>query len=146
MIDAAARGDAADALGQLHRLLAAGEDPAGLLPQMAGVLRRLVTAGQLVELAERSGKRPNLRGALGQAGVVPFKLGEAERQLRQLGRERIGNLLRWLLEADLALKGSHSRGDAARRTIERLIVRLSKVADERQEARARVERQASRAG
>jgi DNA polymerase III subunit delta len=131
MIDAAARGDAADALAQLDRLLGAGEDPTGLLPQFAGVLRRLVIAGRLVEMAERDGRRANLRAALQEAGVVHFKLADAERQLRQLGRERIGRLLRWLLEADLALKGSHSQRDAARRTIERLIVRLSKAADDR---------------
>lgn len=137
MIDAAARGDAPDALKQLDRLLAGGEDPVGLLPQMSGVLRRFVIAGRLVEAAERGGRRPNLRAALQEAGIPPFKLGEAERQLRQIGRQRAGKLLNWLLEADLALKGSHSRADRARRVLETLIIRLASAADDRRHKRQR---------
>lgn len=131
MIDSAARGDAPEALRQLDRLIGAGEDPAGLMPQMAGVLRRFVIAGRLVEAAERAGRRPNLRAALQEAGIPPFKLTEAEQQLRQIGRIRAGKLLRDLLAADLALKGSHSRGAPARRVLERLIVQLSRAADPR---------------
>jgi DNA polymerase-3 subunit delta len=134
MIEAAAHGDAAAALLQLDRLIAAGEEPQGVLPQMAGVLRRFVIAGRLIEAAERAGRRPNFRAALQEAGVKHFKLAEAESQLRQLGRQRIGRLLRQLLDADLALKGSHSQRDAARRVVERLIVQLSKAADQRKAA------------
>jgi len=47
MIDAAADGRAADALGQLNRLIASGEKPFGLLPQMASSLRRFSTAVHL---------------------------------------------------------------------------------------------------
>jgi DNA polymerase-3 subunit delta len=131
MIDAAACGDAAEALVQLDRLISAGEEPQGVLPQMAGVLRRFVIAGRLIEEAERAGRRPNFRAALADAGVVHFKLAEAEGQLRQIGRQRIARLPRQLLDADLALKGSHSQRDAARRVVERLIVQLSKAADPR---------------
>ena len=131
MIDAAARGDAAEALRQLDRLLASGEDPLGVLPQMAGVLRRFAVAGRIVEAAERAGRRPNLHAALQHAGILPFKLADAERQLRQIGRHRTNQLLRQLLEADLALKGSHSRPALARRVLERLIVGLSAAADTR---------------
>ncbi len=50
----------------------------------------------------------------------------AEAQLRQLGPRRAGQLYRWLLEADLALKGGSSSGDRERLVLEQLIVRMSR--------------------
>jgi DNA polymerase-3 subunit delta len=50
----------------------------------------------------------------------------AERQLKQLGRDRAGKLYQWLLEADLAMKGTHSQPDRARFVLEQLILGLSK--------------------
>jgi DNA polymerase-3 subunit delta len=126
MIDAAADGRAADALGQLDRLMASGEKPFGLLPQMASSLRRFPTAVQLIEAAEKNRQRLPPREALAQAGVIPFKLGDAERQLRQIGRQRAKQLTQWLLAADLAMKGHNSSDERARMEIERLIIRLSK--------------------
>lgn len=125
MIDAATDGRAAAALAQLGRLIAAGEKPHGLLPQMASSLRRFATAMELVEAAEARRQRLPLRNALSQAGVLPFKLNDAERQLRQIGRARAQQLTRWLLAADLALKSHNSADDAARLELERLIVRLA---------------------
>jgi DNA polymerase-3 subunit delta len=125
MIDAAADGRAADALGQLDRLITSGEKPFGLLPQMASSLRRFPTAVQLIEAAERNRQRLPPRDALAQAGVIPFKLGDAERQLRQIGRQRAKQLTQWLLAADLAMKGYNSSDERARMEIERLIIRLS---------------------
>ena len=55
MVDAAADGRAADALGQLDRLIASGEKPHGLLPQMSSSLRRFATALELFESAEAEG-------------------------------------------------------------------------------------------
>jgi DNA polymerase-3 subunit delta len=128
MIDAAADGRAADALAQLDRLLAAGEEPHALLPQMASTLRRFALAVRLFDRAERRGTPTTLRAALEQAGMLPFKLGDAERQLRQIGRPRARQLYRWLLAADLELKGYNSSKAAARRVIELLILRLSREA------------------
>jgi DNA polymerase-3 subunit delta len=125
MIDAAADGRAADALAQLDRLISAGEKPHGLLPQMASSLRRFATAVQLIETAESEKRRLPLRDALSQAGVLPFKLSDAERQLRQIGRPRARQLTSWLLAADLAIKGHNSSDDRARIELERLIVRLA---------------------
>jgi hypothetical protein len=71
-----------------------------------------------------------LRDALSQAGVLPFKLSDAERQLRQIGRPRATQLTRWLLAADLAIKGHNSSDDRARIELERLIVRLASSAAE----------------
>jgi len=125
MVDAAADGRAAEAIQQLGRLIAAGEKPQGLLPQMSHSLRQLAAATQLIELADATGSRLSLSSALKQAGVPPFKLATAERQLRQLGRERAGKLTAWLLAADLAVKGPNSADARARIELERLIVRLS---------------------
>jgi DNA polymerase III subunit delta len=125
LVDAVADGRAADALAQLHRLIAAGEKPHGLLPQMAHSLRQLAAATRLIEAAEQHKIRLSLRSALEQAGVPPFKLATAERQLRQLGRDRARQLTSWLLAADLAMKGYNSADARARLELERLIVRLS---------------------
>jgi DNA polymerase-3 subunit delta len=125
MIDAAADGRAAEALAQLDRLVASGEKPFALLPQMASSLRRFPTAVQLIEAAEKNRQRLPPREALAQAGVIPFKLGDAERQLRQIGRQRAKQLTQWLLAADLAMKGYNSSDERARMEIERLIIRLS---------------------
>jgi DNA polymerase III subunit delta len=125
MIDAAADGRAADGLLQLDRLMTSGEKPFGLLPQMASSLRRFPTAVQLIEAAEKNRQRLPPREALAQAGVIPFKLGDAERQLRQIGRQRAKQLTHWLLAADLAMKSHNSSDERARMEIERLIIRLA---------------------
>lgn len=127
MIDAAADGRADEALEQLRRLLAAGEEPHGLLPQTASSLRKFALAVRLFELAER--RQPiTLRQALERAGVPPFKLNDAERQLKQIGRARARQLYRQLLAADLATKDYNSSTDRARRVLETLIIRLSQQA------------------
>jgi DNA polymerase-3 subunit delta len=124
MVDAAADGHTSEALAQLDRLIASGEKPHGLLPQMASSLRRFATALDLMEAAAQEGRRLPPREALAQAGVLPFKLTDAERQFRQLGRRRAGMMTQWLLAADLAVKSYNSSDDRARIEIERLIVRL----------------------
>jgi DNA polymerase III subunit delta len=134
LVDAAAEGRAADALGQLHRLIAAGEKPQALLPQMGHSLRQLATATRLIESAEGAKSRLSLRSALEQAGAPPFKLATAERQLRQLGRGRAKQLISWLLAADLAMKGHNSADARARLELERLIVRLSSANSDRAQA------------
>jgi len=126
MIDAMADGAAADALAQLDRLLLAGEQPIGLMAQVSSTLRRFSAAACLYQHAEAQGRRMPLRSALEQAGVIKFKLGDAERQLKQIGRARTAQLDRWLLDADLAMKGHNSAPARARLELERLIVRLGR--------------------
>jgi DNA polymerase-3 subunit delta len=128
MIDAAADGRAANALAQLDRVIASGEKPQGLFPQMASSLRRFPCATSLIEAAEADRRRLPVRDALSQAGVPPFKLSDAERQLKQIGRNRAKQLTRWLLAADLATKGHNSSDERARNELERLIVRLASTA------------------
>jgi DNA polymerase-3 subunit delta len=128
MIDAAADGRASEALEQLDRLLAAGEEPHALLPQMASTFRRFALAVRMYDQAERRGRSMSLRQALEAAGMLSFKISDAERQLRQIGRPRARQLYPWLLAADLELKGYNSTKDRARRVLEILIVRLSRQA------------------
>jgi DNA polymerase-3 subunit delta len=128
MLDAATGGNAADALKQLDRLLGAGENPIAILAQIASTLRRFAAATQLIEQAEVAGRRIALRQALETAGFKPFVIRKAEPQLRQLGRHRGAKLYGWLLEADLALKGTSSQPARARLVLEKLIVRLSRAA------------------
>jgi DNA polymerase-3 subunit delta len=126
---AAASGDAAEALRQLDRALQSGEHPVGLLAQLSWSLRRFAVATRIYERAERRGQRLALRDALLQAGFRNWPanaLAEAEQQLKQIGRDRAGQILKWLLDADLALKGSHSSPPQARFVLEQLFLRLAK--------------------
>jgi len=131
MIDAAAAGDAGEALLQLDRLIRSGEAPVALLAQIGSTLRRFAAASQLVEQAERAGRRPNLQHCLAEAGFPKFVLSKAESQMRQIGRGRTRQLHRWLLEADLALKGAMSSPSRARLVLEELIVKLARQTDPR---------------
>jgi len=123
MLDAAMDGNVREAMLQLDRLLASGEQPVGLLGQISASLRRFAAATQQIIQAERDGRRINVRAALEQVGVRSFVLQRAERQLRLLGRKRGEQLYRWLLEADMALKGESTM--PPRLLLERLIIRLS---------------------
>ena len=129
MIDAATDGDAAEALRQLDNLLQSGENPLALFGSISWSLRRFAAATRLVQMAEQHGQRISLPAALERAGFKKWPHGamdNAARQLRQLRRERAGRLYQWLLETDLALKGSHSTPRRARFILEQLMVRLSK--------------------
>ena len=114
MLDAALNGNVRNALVQLDRLLASGEQPVGLLGQIAASLRRLAAATQWISQAEAAGRRTSLRDALEQVGVRSFVLQKAERQLRQLGSRRGEQLDRWLLQADMDIQGRQHDAAAAR--------------------------------
>lgn len=128
MIDLALAGEAAGAIEQLDRLLAAGEHPIGLLAQCGASLRRLAAATRLVAQADAQKQRIQLRQALEQAGVKtwPAAMNKAEAQLRQLSRSRGEQIYRWLLEADLAMKGSSSAPARARSVLEQLFAKMAK--------------------
>jgi len=131
MIDAALEGRAPEAMKQLDRLLSSGEHPIALLAQMASTLRRFAAATRMLEAAEQGGRRAQSRALLQEAGVKPFVLEKAERQWRQLGRRRAGQIYQWLLDADLALKGPSSTPKRGRWVLEQLVARMSTAADPR---------------
>lgn len=137
MLDAMLRGDARDALVQLDHLLVGGEVPIALLAQIGSSLRRLAAAARWIEQGEQTGRPLTLRQALERAGVKPFLIAKVEPQLRHLGRTRAGQLYRWLLDADLALKGGSSTAVRARMVLERLIIRVAAPAPPKAAALAR---------
>ena len=128
MLDLAAAGNAGEAILQLDRLLAAGENPIAILAQIGSSLRRFAATARIVERDQLAGRRTSLRQALERAGVRSFVIGKAETQLRQLGRDRSRRLYRQLLEADLAFKGASSSPARARIVLERLIAEMSTAA------------------
>lgn len=120
MLDAALDGQTAQALHLLDRLLLSGENPVGLLAQIASSLRRLAQAAQAVRRHQALGRRLPLQTALSDAGTPTFFLQKAERQLRHLGYARAVRLHQVLLEADMALKGTGAL--PPRIVLERLLV------------------------
>ena len=125
MLDAACDGKIADAIKQLERLIYSGEHPIAILGQVAFPLRRFALATTIYRKAERERSRISLGSALKQAGVQHYFLSAAERRLKRLGRHRAGALHRWLLEADMAMKGVSSQPDRARIVLEQLLTRIA---------------------
>ena len=127
-IDAATEGDAKRSLELLDQLLRSGEHPLALFGQMSWSLRRYATATEIVMRQLRSGQKPDLGLAIKTAGFRAWggELAAAETRIKQLGRERAGLMMDWLLEADLALKRTHSKEDRGRLVLETLFAKMSK--------------------
>ena len=126
-LDAAVDGDAGKALALLDRLLRGGEYPLALFGQMAWSLRRYGQATEIVYQQMRAGKKPRIADAVRQAGFNAWggELDAAETRLKKMGSARAGKILDWLLEADMALKRSHSHEDRGRLVLETLLIRLA---------------------
>ena len=127
-IDAAVDGDAGKAIELLDQLLRGGEHPLALFGQLSWSLRRYCTLTEIVFREMRAGKKPNLESAVRAAGFRTWggEIKAAQDRIKQLGRERAEKMIDWLLEADLALKGTHSKDDRARLALEKLFVKMSK--------------------
>ncbi len=123
MLDCALAGKTTEAIRQLDNLFLAGENPVGILAQIAYTLRKLAAATGTILEAERVGKKIAVGSALEKVGVKKFFLGKMEAQLKQLGRHRGAKLSDWLLQADLDLKGA-SRIEP-RLILETLLFRIS---------------------
>ncbi len=123
ILDATLAGNAAEAITHLDRLLVAGEAPVAILGPIGFTLRRLAAAARIAVGRHGSRRQLPLRQALEQAGFAPFLLAKAESQLRRLGRDRAARLYRWLLDADLTLKGASQL--PPRLVLEQLIARLA---------------------
>ena len=125
MLDAACEGRSADALEQLDRLILAGEHPIAIMGQIAYTLRMLARATRLYIASQGTRQPLKLSEALTQAGCRPHVIRQVEPRLMRLGRTRGGQIYRWLLEADLAMKGVSSAPARARLVLEKLIVRIA---------------------
>lgn len=126
--DAAASGNAAEALKHLDKLMTGGERAIALLPQLSWALRRLGLAMAVIEEKDAAGINCSPRDGLAASGFKggPQDIAKAEAQLKQLGRRRARRLLAWLLESDLRLKGSHSTEGRDRWAIEELLLKMTK--------------------
>jgi DNA polymerase-3 subunit delta len=71
------------------------------------------------------GQRVVFSQILEKAGFRPYEVGKAEARLRRIGRSRAKELLSWLVELELQLKGSHSGEDRARLALEAFLLKLS---------------------
>ena len=127
-IDAAADGDAGRAIELLDQLLRSGEHPLALFGQLSWSLRRYATTTEIVLRQLRNKKKPNLPSALKDAGFRQWggEMELAQTRIRQLGRDRAGLMLDWLLEADMQLKRTHSKVDRGRIVLEKLFVKMAK--------------------
>ncbi len=110
-------GKTGEALTFLDRLFGQGEDPFRLNGAFGSQLRKLAQAGRLVV------QGTPLPAALDVVGVPPFARQTAEKQMRRLGRRRLGQVYDWLLQIDLGLKGMSPL--PARALFERLVVELA---------------------
>jgi len=122
--DAIADGQVAMAIQQLDKLLTAGQNAVGLVAQLSWSLRRYGLAAKLVEQSERVDIRIALSVALERAGFNRFDVVKAESRLKRIGRPRAREMLAWLVDLELKLKGSHSNDQRARLALEALIMKL----------------------
>ncbi|MFM7843304.1 MAG: DNA polymerase III subunit delta [Planctomycetota bacterium] len=131
MLDLVFSGNAAGALQTLDRLLQSGQAPIAVFGGLAYGARQLAAATRIFQLAERRRKPISLTEAITQAGIRDWprgKVKQTEEHLKQLNRQRAGQLYRWLLQLDLSLKGSHSSPAKARLAIEEFMFKLSRSA------------------
>lgn len=122
--DAIADGQVATAIEQLDKLLTAGQNAVGLMAQVSWSLRRYGLAATLIEQSERVESRMALSVALERAGFNRFDVAKAESRLKRIGRPRAKEMLTWLVDLELKLKGSHSNDHRSRLAFESLIMKL----------------------
>lgn len=120
ILDAVGDGKPAVALAILARLFEEGEDPLAVLGPLTHQLRKLATVNRLV--AQGQGLGP----AMDAAGVPkwPQARHSTERQLKHLGKARLGQLTDWLVEINLGLKGGSQL--PLKVQVERLVVKLAR--------------------
>lgn len=122
--DAIADGHVAIAIEQLDKLLTAGQNAVGLMAQVSWSLRRYGLAAKLIEQSERVESKMALSVALERAGFNRFDVTKAESRLKRIGRSRAKEMLTWLVDLELKLKGSHSNEHRSRLAFESLIMKL----------------------
>lgn len=122
--DAIVDGKIEEAWQQLERVFSAGEHPAAVVPQISWSLRRFGTSAHLILQGRRVGKPISAQAAIGQSGFWGNDARLAEPRLRRLGLRRASEILHWLVELDLKIKGSHSHPERAKFALEELCLRF----------------------
>jgi DNA polymerase III subunit delta len=118
IFDAIGTGNVKDALAIVNRLFDQGEEPLRIVGAMSFQLRKLAQATRLTT------QGVSLGAAVAQAGIPPFKLRDAETQIRHLGRRRLDRLYDWLLEINMDLRGNSPL--PARTLFERFLLKLAR--------------------
>ena len=116
-LDAALGGQGPLALDHLDTLMAAGEEPVGLLAAMSANLLKLHHAGRL------RAARLNVDEACRLAGIPSFAVEKTRKQHAQLGPARVDQLPATLQRADLDLKGGSTL--EPRVILESFLIRLA---------------------
>ncbi len=126
---AAAQGNTQEALQHLANLIQSGEHPLALYGQLSWSLRRFGRLWEISTRQMRQGARVDLSANLARAGFRNWsgEMSAAEASATQLSRARVRRFYEWLLETDLAIKGSHSEPDRARFALERLFFRMARL-------------------
>lgn len=127
-IAAAEEGNAQQAIELLDQLIRGGEHPLALFGQISWSLRRYAVATEVVYRQVRDRQRPDLRQAINSAGFPSWGNEPAvyEKRLKRMGSKRTSQFAKWLVEADRALKGSHSSDELARQVLENLMIKVAK--------------------
>jgi DNA polymerase-3 subunit delta len=120
IMDAVGEGKPADALNILGELFTEGEDPLAVLGPLAAQLRKLAAVGRLISDGQALGP------AMDAANVPKWEKARVsfEKQVRHLGRRRLGKLTEWLVDVNLGLKGGNPLPPKVQ--VERLVVRLAR--------------------
>lgn len=116
MLDAVRDNQLGEALHLLDKLLVAGEHPLRLLGGINSNFRALARGTELARHGMQLGE------ALTAGGIKPFHVNQYAAFLRRIGRPRAEQLLTWLMQADMNLKG-HSELPG-RVVMERLLLEL----------------------
>ncbi|MEF2280043.1 DNA polymerase III subunit delta [Deinococcus sp. YIM 134068] len=117
LLGAATTGHPGEAVTQLRRLLAGGEDPFKLL---GAVVWQYSLVARCVALIQEEG-RVTEAAAASRLGVKPYPAKKALDVARRLSEDRVRGHLARILDADVAMK----RGLDPSATLERLVVQLS---------------------
>jgi DNA polymerase III subunit delta len=107
LLDALGQNQRGPALTHLRQLFQRGERSEMIVPQIAGSLRRLIQARELLDQGMRG---PALAGKL---GVHPFVAEKTERQARQYRVEQLEAALRLLLRTDRSIKTGEAEPELA---------------------------------
>jgi DNA polymerase-3 subunit delta len=107
LLDAIGQDQRGKALSHLRQLFQRGDRSEAIIPQIAGSLRRLVQARELLDQGVRG---PALAGRL---GAHPYVAEKTERQARLYRVEQLEAALRLLLQTDRAIKTGEAEPELA---------------------------------
>ena len=107
LLDAIGQGQRGQALAHLRQLFQRGERSEGIIPQIAGALRRLIQARELLDQGVRGGALAS------RLAVHPFVAQKTEQQARSYRIEQLEATLRRLLMTDRAIKTGEAEPELA---------------------------------